>query len=36
MVNSKQRGALHLQKRIRQPSHGDVTATSLMVDVYVT
>ena len=36
MVNSNLRGACRLQKRIRLPSHGDVTATSLMVDVYDT
>lgn len=36
MVNSNLRGALRLQKRTRPPSHGDVTATSLIVDVYGT
>jgi len=36
MVNSNLRGAHRLQKRIRLPSHGHVTARSLMEDVYVT
>jgi len=36
MANSNLRGAHRPQKRTRLRSHGDVAATSLMVDVHVT